>query len=186
MAFSIFHSSKELIKLLYSLSDCNPDTDYVFITGLWCVWSPLIKYASLPLSEAAPRWRACHQVRRQNVTQQSLSLSEDETWGEGVCGAFRWMEPIGLQAKRSPCDIEGHKWPQCWQDEKWYALTIAVSHATSLEKKREDGLERERALLEGCRKSKAAFGMNVHEISLREWQGKFQGCQGFHFKRLLN
>lgn len=53
------------------------------------------------------------------------------------------MEPIGLQAKRSPCDIEGHKWPQCWQDEKWYALTIAVSHATSLEKKRGGGGERE-------------------------------------------
>lgn len=39
----------------------------------------------------------------------------------------------GPPGKEKPCDIEGHKWPQSWQDEKWYALTIPVSHATSLE-----------------------------------------------------
>lgn len=43
------------------------------------------------------------------------------------------MEAGGPRGKEEPCDIEGHKWPQSWQDEKWYALTIPVSHATSLE-----------------------------------------------------
>lgn len=70
------------------------------------------------------------------------------------------MEAGGPPGKEEPCDIEGHKWPQSWQDEKWYALTIPVSHATSLETEKKGREHIKRKMKE---ERDSSFGIYVRE-----------------------
>lgn len=65
--------------------------------------------------------------------KHSPCLRANIAWGGREVQSGELDGSSDTSGKEQPRDIEGHKWPQSWQDEKWYALAIPVSHATSLE-----------------------------------------------------
>lgn len=95
MAFSIFRSSKELIKLLYSLTNCNSDADSTFTSReMYTELSDEVRFPRfLYRGHTAMPPRGCLQTWPTEAA--SVSGRDVPNWGGGGCGAVtldRWKQ----------------------------------------------------------------------------------------------